>query len=144
VVLRNLPIGSSSGSIVHQIQTATHLKGTILHCSLVLVIYDKSCVVITVKNIEEAESLCLHWNNFGFKDKTVLRAHIHPYSSWRRATAIKSRHQIFSHLYIPGETTAQPHSDSRPMTPTTQQLEGSQLKDSMSYILSMKAQQSLI
>ena len=76
----------------------------VLHCSLVQTVNEKACVVVTLPSIEEAEALCLHWNNFMFKDRTVLKAHIHPFSRWKRVETIKSRHSIFGKLYVPGET----------------------------------------
>lgn len=52
-------------------------------------------MVTTLPNIEEAEVLCLKWNNHKFTDESILKAHIHPFSSWRRETGVKSRHPVF-------------------------------------------------
>jgi len=82
--VRNLPANSTSGSVVQKLISPKDLSVKILHCSVVHIVNEKSCVVVTLPSVEEAEALCIHWNNFMFKDRTVLKAHIHPFSSWKR------------------------------------------------------------
>ena len=147
MVIRNLPSASSSNTVVTQLTNPPELKGKIkiLHCSLVHIICEKACVVVTLQNIEEAEALCLHWNNFMFNDKSMLKAHIHPYSSWKRISSVQSKHQIFKSLYVPTTDGLKTEKhESRPTTPILPTNDTNQLKDSVNLIMNMKSSTSLI
>jgi hypothetical protein len=59
------------------------------------------CTIVEVEDIEAAERVCLHWNNFLFSKGHHLKANIHPFSYRKRPACRKSRHQLFESIYRP-------------------------------------------
>jgi len=59
--------------------------------------------VVRVADIEDAERLCVAWNNFKFSEVNYLRVHLHPYSCRKRPTNKLSIHPVFKKIFQ-GET----------------------------------------
>lgn len=50
-------------------------------------------------DIEDAERLCVAWNNFKFSDINYLRVHLHPYCCRKRPTNKLSIHPVFKNNF---------------------------------------------
>jgi hypothetical protein len=83
----------------------------------------KNCAVLTLADIEDAERLCREWNGKKATENNYIKVHIHPYSSRKRPSHIKSIFPIFHNLFVPS------------LEPTKQD---NDLKDQMTQILTMK------
>ena len=64
-------------------------------------IRDQICTVLTVPDIEDAERICLTWNEHVLNEKQTLKASIHPYSFRKRPVEKLSIHTIFKNYYNP-------------------------------------------
>jgi hypothetical protein len=97
VVLRNLPLKAVPAQIIDKLEKNLDLK--ILSCSKVVQVNEKCCAVVRLTDIEDAERLCLTWNNFKFTDVNRLKVNIHPYSYRKRPTNKLSHHPMFKHIF---------------------------------------------
>ena len=64
-------------------------------------IRDQICTVLTVPDIEDAERICLTWNEHVLNENQTLKANIHPYSFRKRPMEKLSIHTIFKNYYDP-------------------------------------------
>ena len=60
------------------------------------------CTILTVPDIEDAERICLTWNQHVLNERQRLKAHVHPYSFRKRPKEKLSIHPVFKDIYVPG------------------------------------------
>lgn len=97
MVLRNVPANARPDVIIQKLKERVSLQ--ILECSKVCLVNDKNCAIIRLFDIEDAERLCIEWNNYKFNEHNKLKAHIHPYSYLKRPKSKVSLHPMFKSIY---------------------------------------------
>jgi hypothetical protein len=107
--LRNIPSGFGQSQIIAQLER--NKKFGILKCSPVHSINEKNCGILTLKSIEDAERLIVEWNGVKASEGNYLKLSVHPWSSRKRPTDLKSTNPLFNDLQIVSDDSEKKESD---------------------------------